>query len=222
MMGPAQNTVMYANRTGLPVFKNPTGEFDTVVGRLSFGMLVMVLGEKGKFVRISSNGIEGWARREDLVDRAAHVYPEFIIGKENNSNDENTTRVRAILGDEFGGSDIEYPLQAGEYVLYRLYRKGLRIIWPVSRPRTPGMWHELLRGMPGTHMGVAPKTGTIMEYMLHDELGHVAYVEAVFPNETISISEVNFPHSGIYNERVLTREEWRELRPIFIQVTNPQ
>lgn len=217
-MGPAQNTVMYAYRTSVPIFQNPTSEFDTIAGSVSYGSMIMVLEDKGKFVRISSNGLSGWARKEDLADRAAYVYPDFVIGEENGADDPNTIRVRAILGDEFSGGLIEYPLQAGEYVLYRLYRKGLHIEWPSTRPRVPGMWHEILKGVVGIHMSVSPKTGSVMEYMLSEEVGHVAFVEAVFPDETITISEVNFPHGGIYNERVLTRDEWRELRPVFIQV----
>lgn len=54
--------------------------------------------------------------------------------------------------------------------------------------------------------------------MMSDEVGHVAYVEAVFPDDTITISEVNFPDSGIYNERSLLKEEWKSLKPVFIQI----
>jgi surface antigen len=57
-----------------------------------------------------------------------------------------------------------------------------------------------------------------MEYMVTEDSGHLAYVESVFPDETLKLSEVGYPDSGIYNERVLTREEWKELKSIFIQV----
>jgi surface antigen len=66
---------------------------------------------------------------------------------------------------------------------------------------------------------VRPKTGSILEYVLPDGRGHVAFVEAVFPDETINISETDYPEGGGYNERVMTQEEWRELKPVFIQIT---
>ena len=144
------------------------------------------------------------------------VYPEFRIGQENSVDHPNTAHVRAILGDTFSIGRSEFPLQAGEYALYRLWKKGIRIEWPTIRPRVPGLWHKILKGTPKIHVGVTPKAGSIMEYMLNNDVGHLAYVEAVFPDNTIAISEVNFPDSGIYNERELTKEEWKELRPVFI------
>lgn len=218
-IGGEKNTVMYAGGADIPVYKNPTKEFDAVIATLGYGDMVMVLEQKGRWAHIVYKELNGWALREDLVDRAAHVYPRFVIGEPNNEDDPNAVRVRAIIGDTFGGGKGELPLQAGEYILYRLYRKGLHIEWPDIRPRTPGAWHTILKGKGGVHSGVTPKTGAIMEYMITEDLGHVAFVEAVFPDETINISEANYPDSGIYNERILTRNEWLELKPIFIQVS---
>jgi surface antigen len=48
------------------------------------------------------------------------------------------------------------------------------------------------------------------------EKGHVAFVEAVFPDASLQISEANWPDRGIYNERVMVREEWKKLSPTFI------
>ena len=82
----------------------------------------------------------------------------------------------------------------------------------------PGLWHEILAQTAGVHIHTEPKIGMIMEYVTDDEMGHLAYVEAVFPNETITISEVNNPDSGIYNEREYTKEEWKLLQPVFLEV----
>ena len=213
-----KNTLMYAGGTEIPLYMNPTKEFDSILETLSYGDMVMVLEQKGRWAKVVYGEKAGWVLREDLVDRAAHVYPKFIIGEENNAEDPNTIRIRAIIDDMFGGGKSEMPLQAGEYVMYRLFRKGLRINWPETRPRTPGTWHTILRGVGGIHIGVSPKTGSIMEYMAPEDVGHLVYVEAVFPDETINISETNYPEGGVYNERVLTREEWQKLRPVFIQV----
>ncbi|MCR4286353.1 MAG: hypothetical protein NUW00_05660, partial [Candidatus Kaiserbacteria bacterium] len=74
-------------------------------------------------------------------------------------------------------------------------------------------------GVPHVHVGVVPKMGSIMEYISDADTGHLAFVEAVFPDDTISVSEVNFPDSGIYNERELSKDEWKELKPVFIAVS---
>jgi hypothetical protein len=214
-----KNTVMYAGSIDVPLYTRPTQEFDGVMSTITYGDMVMVLEQAGRFMHVAHDGREGWVLREDLVDRAAYVYPEFVIGEKNELDDPNTIRTRAMIKDLFGGSRVEFPLQAGEYVVYRLLRKGIHIMWPETRPRVPGMWHSFLKGMIGVHISISPKTGTVMEYTLPEEIGHVAYVEAVFPDETITISETNFPDSGIYNERVLTRDEWKELTPVFIQIS---
>lgn len=214
-----KNTVMYVGSTDVPLYKNPTQEFDTVLATIRYGEMVMTFETKGRYARVAHGDLVGWVLREDLSDRAAFVYPDFTIGEKNELDDPNTIRVRAMIDDLFSASRIEFPLQAGEYVVYRLLRKGIRILWPPVRPRTPGRWHTILKGVTGVHIGVTPKTGSVMEYTLPEEIGHLAYVEAVFPDQTINISEANFPDCGIYNERVLTRNEWRELKPVFIQIS---
>ncbi len=211
-------TIAYIGSTGVPLFIAPTKDFDTVITSLSYGTMVMVLEEKGRFSRVAFDGTEGWVLRDDLSDRAAYVYPEFVIGEENRTDDPNTLRLRACIKDEFSGTESEADLQAGEYVLYKLLRKGKRIVWPSIRPRTPGRWHVILRGLPGVRISITPRTGTIMESVFPNDIGHLAYVEAVFPDERITISEVNYPDNGNYNERTLTKEEWQALNPVFIEV----
>lgn len=215
---PGVHTIMYAGSGVVPVYVHPTREFDGVIHTIMYGDMVMVSEWVGRFARVVVGTITGYILREDLIDRAAFVYPEFTIGLANGPDDPNTIRLRTMIGDVFGGGVLEYALQAGEYVVYKLKRKGIVVPWTAARPRVPGRWHVLLKGIRGVHSGVTPKTGAIMECTLHNDIGHVAYVEAVFPNETISISEANYPDSGIYNERTLTRDEWREMKPIFIQI----
>lgn len=211
-----RNTVMYVSGFGTPLYRNPTIEFDGQIATVPYGEMVMMREARGRFFKVTWGNHEGWILREDVVDRAAHVYPEFKIGEENPADSENTAHVRAIIGDTFGLSRSSLPLQSGEYVLYKLWRKGTELAWPGTRPRVPGLWHALLKGREGVHVGVSPKIGSIMEYMMNAETGHVAYVEAVFPDETVTISEANYPDFGIYNERELTKEEWKELKPVFI------
>ncbi len=212
-------TIAYIGSTRVPLFSAPTKEFDTVVTTLSYGTMVMVLEEKGRFSRVAFDGTEGWVLRDDLSDRAAYVYPEFVIGEENEVDDPNTLRLRACIKDEFNGIESEVALQAGEYILYKLMRKGKTIVWPHIRPRTPGRWHVILRGLPGIRISITPRSGTIMECIFPNDIGHLTYVEAVFPDGRITISEVNYPDRGIYSERTLTKEEWQALNPVFIEIS---
>lgn len=216
--GTIARSIMYVGSARAPLFMNPTKEFDTVISELPYGTMVMVLEEKGRFARVSVDGTEGWTLKDDLLDRAAFIYPEFVIGQENDADNPNTYRLRAFIGDLFHGDEADFALQAGEYVYYKLMRKGLRIPWPQVYPRTPGRWHIILKSVPSASIGVVPKVGSIMEYTQPNEIGHLAYVEAVFPDESIVLSEANYPDRGMYNERTLTKEEWTVRNPVFIQV----
>lgn len=213
---PQKNTVMYTGSESALLYQQPTIEYDGVLARLPYGSLVMVFENRGRWSQVSVNGLNGWILRDDLLDRSAYVYPQFIVGATNVCDDPNTLRTRACIRDEFAGSVTELPLQSSEYVLYRLMRKGIEIAWPNIRPRSEGRWHEVLKGVADVHMGMRPREGMVMEYVTEEGHGHMAYVEAVFPEETISISEANFPNDGIYNERILTKNEWKELRPVFL------
>lgn len=214
----AKNMIMYVSTTDAPLYINPTVEFDTTIAVLPYGEMVMMLDIQGRFYKVAWQDLIGWMLKDDLVDRAARTRPEFIIGKENLADDANTIQVRAMLGDPFNAAQSDFPLQAGEYVLYKLKEKGRTIVWPPTRPRTPGRWHSILGGVPRIHIGVVPKVRSIMEYVHDDDSGHLAYVEDVRSDETISVSEADHPDSGKYNERLLTKEEWKELRPVFIEV----
>lgn len=218
VVGLIKNTPMYVGNTAVTMYRNPTIAFDTCIRTIPYGEMVMMLEPRGRFYKIIWNEIEGWVLREDLVENSVQVYPEFVIGEEQSVDHPNTARVRTVLGDIFGLQRSNFPLQAGEYILYKLWKKGISITWNEVRPRVPGLWHKILKGTRGIHVGVVPKVGSIMEYMLHDDIGHLAYVEAVFPDDTIIISESNFPDSGIYNERELLKEEWKAVKPVFITV----
>ena len=213
-----KNMVMYAVNTDVSIYKNPTAEFDSRIGSVPHGEMVMMLDIRRRFYQILWNELTGWVLKDDLVDRVAHIYPKFIIGEENLYDNPNTKHIRILLEDVFGVEQLDFPLQSGEYVLYRLLNNNLQISWPETRPRTPGLWHKILKGVPKIHIGVVPVNGSIMEYIFDDDFGHVVYVDKVLEDDTISISEVNYSDSGKYNERILTREEWIELRPVFIQV----
>ena len=212
-----KNMIIYTSGVDVPIYTNPTIEFDTLLGKIPYGDMLMMVDVRGRFYYVVWNTVKGWVLKEDCVERAAEVYPEFILGDENLFDSKNTLQVRAILNDIFGVGQSEFPMQSGEYAMYKLWKRGINVSWPETRPRVPGLWHKILRGTPNIHIGVMPEEGSIIEYVFDDGNGHLAYVDSVLPDETISISEVNYPDSGIYNERLLTKEEWIELKPVFIQ-----
>lgn len=217
-----KNTIMYTSSIRTPLLRAPGAEGDAVVATLPYGSMVMVLESKSPYARIVSGATEGWIYIDDLTDRAANVYPQFTIGEENFAEDVNTERVRAIIDDEFGAGDMAMPLQAEEYVLYRVARKGMHIPWPPVRPRSPGLWHQILKDAAGISVSGEPAPSAIMELHFGDDMspkGHLAYVEAVFPDNSVQVSEANWPEDGIYNERILVEEEWQALKPQFIKLT---
>ncbi len=217
-VGSTTHTIAYTNIAETPLFLMPTKEFDTVVQTIPYGSMVLILEERGRFSRVSYGSGEGWIARDALADRAAHVYPQFTIGEEQAYNNANTIRLRSFIKDEFRGGEVECSLQAGEYVLYKLMRHGSAIPWGSERPRIPGRWHQMLKGASEVRISTEPAQGSVMECILKDDIGHLAFVEAVFPDESITISEVNYPDRGIYNERTLTREGWQTLGAVFIKV----
>jgi hypothetical protein len=113
---------------------------------------------------------------------------------------------------------LSMPLQDVEYVSYRIITKGKAIDWPLERPRIPGRWQQILRGIDGVHMSVRPKVDAVMEVIKDDGTGQLGYVEAVYPDESIEVTSFGRSEEGYYTEETLTKEQWREMRPVFIEI----
>ena len=210
-------TSIYIGVPDTLMYADPIMVFDGVMETLSYGELVTLIENKGRWSRIRRKESEGWVLRDTLEEMKTSIHPSFTHGKKYDAEDPETVMLRTILGDMFFAMPLELPLQDIEYVSYILKKKGRDILWPLLRPRTSGTWHVLLKGVEGIHIGVTPKTDSILE-IIEDDIGHVAYVDAVFPDESIKISEIGYPEEGMYSERTLPREEWREHRPVFIEV----
>ncbi len=219
-----KNTVMYTSSIATPLRSAAGAYGDTVYTVLPYGSMVMVLQDQDLWAEVASGSYRGWVYVDDLEDRAAHVYPSFVIGAPNDADDPTTIRVRAIINDEFGAGEAGMPLQSEEYVLYRLIRRGVTVKWPPVRPRKPGMWSDILATVPTVRKIATPAVGTVIEFTdrvdVPEEMGHLGYVEAVFPDGTLSISEANWPEAGMYNERILTKAEWDLEHVIFLQFTS--
>jgi len=63
-----KNTIMYAGNVATPLYQNPTVEFDSQIGIIPYGEMVMMMEPRGRFSRVIWNSLEGWIFRDDLVD----------------------------------------------------------------------------------------------------------------------------------------------------------
>lgn len=212
-----ERTVAYCAQEGVVLRETHEPE-SAPVGALSYGEMVMVLEVGMECTKVATNGTKGYAPTTLLARSAAEVYPEFEIGKEYGPHAAATKRLRTFIKDEFAATLAALPLSSHEYAYYRLLRRGVRINWPDIRPRTPGSWAAILATTERVVVTHEPQPGAVLEYLLGEARGHLAYVEDVYADGSIKISEADWPDRGIYNERVLVAEEWKALNPSFIVV----
>lgn len=213
---PQKNTIVYAAQALVPLTTVPEDAADTVIDTLAYGDMVMMLEAGEEWSYVAAGNKKGYVRTSNLAHRAAAVYPEFVVGAENGPRATNTVRVRSLIKDEFSANLSHIPLQAHEYVYYKLRRKGITIAWPDIRPRTPGTWVRILSTLPEVRLSAEPTVGSVMEVAPQDGKAHLAYVERVIDRDSIVVSEADWPERGIYNERTLTRTEWERNAPVFI------
>lgn len=202
------------------VHAQPARAFDNVLGTLAYATKVVRLetSESGRWCRIRYANGDGWVMREHTVANRRELEPQLQKGVRYDAYHPETAKLRAMIGDMFALEGTAHDLADVEYVTYQLAVRGIQIDWPQTRPRLAGLWHTILKGEKRVHMGVLPVPHAIIEYATENGMGHVAFVEAIFPDEAIHISEVGHPEDGIYGERTLSHEEWREYRPVFIEV----
>ncbi|MDZ4284446.1 MAG: hypothetical protein U1A28_01315 [Patescibacteria group bacterium] len=216
---PQRHTIVYCARTRVPLSAAPDNTVDGAIATVAYGDMVMVLEAGPEYTHVVVGNKTGYMPTAALTQKAAHVYPVFVIGAENGADASNTTRLRSVIRDEFGAGFAQLPLHAHEYVYYKLLRRGTRISWPDVRPRTPGAWANILSTLENVTASSMPAVGSIAEFAVPENKAHLAYVEKVFPDLAIQISEADWPERGIYNERVLPENEWRALNPTFITIT---
>ena len=211
--------VMYVlNPQGSACVQAPHIDFDAVIETLPYGTAVTVIGYQGRYASVNRSNITGWVAKEDLTPEKKAVWPVFVSGLTYEPDHTDTIKTRLLINDMFGAEVLGLSLQAGEYVAVRLKSEHRHIPWSRKRPRVAGAWAKLLRGTPGIHIGMTPKTDTIMEWQTPEAEGRLGYVEAVAPDLTITISAVGVEESGRYTVKTMSEEIWRELRPVFIEV----
>ncbi len=199
-------------------FVRAVHSFDGVVQRLPYGTAVVVGRRTGRFVEVAGSFGTGWVLFDELTTNRAAIWPECVVGEYYDAVHVTTQAIRTLLADEFAAADLLLPLTAEEYVTYRLLQQGQSITWPKTRPRLAGSWHTLLRGMSQIHIGVVPKTGAVLEWIDSTGEGRVAYVEAVSPDEQVTLTTVGLEAEGVCSKRKVLSAEWHEWRPVWITV----
>jgi hypothetical protein len=200
------------------VMQAPVWRIDTVLRELTYGTTVRILEYEGRFVRVFFDEFVGWVLKDEVTETATDVFPVLVSGVTYLAADSETKKLRMYISDEFFTQELYAPLQASEYVHYRLLQKNQTLPWPQVRPRVVGQWHVLLRGVPRMYTTILPKTGSIIEYTTESGAGFVGIVEAVTPEETITISGVGMSEEGVYSQTELTKPQWQEFRPVFMQI----
>jgi len=208
----------YAYSPDTYLYALPTRTFDGVIRRLAYGDSFQILGTQGKWCNVAHDETRGWIHRDDVTENGIRLKPQFVAGEVYDAEHPTTVKLRTFIDDAFHAAQLDVPLQDVEYVTYVLAEKHKKIPWGNERPRIAGTWQRLLRGIRGVHIGVHPRSGSIMEYMLPNGTGHVAYVDSVYPDGGITISEIGPSVEGVYAERTLDQAEWKELRPVFIEI----
>ena len=196
----------------------PTRTFDGVVERLPYAASFRIISSQGKWLKVDHHNTVGWIHEDNVTRSRQEITPRLIYEEKYGSEHVSTLLLRASIDDQFHAAALSFSLQDVEYVTYKLLAQGQCIVWPPVRPRIAGTWQRILKGVQGIHLGIAPKKGSVIEYIKENNTGHVAFVESVYPDDSITISEVGYPNEGVFHERTLPKEEWKELRPIFIEV----
>ncbi len=215
----AEAAIMYVAMVGgARLLSEPRLEYDGVLAVIPYGQSVTVRAFLGAYAKVATLSGEGYIHKDSLTPKQAEVWPQFKTGVVYDNNAEATILTRLLLGDEFLAGALALPLQASEYILLRLLRDRQTITWPPKRPRQIGSWHKLLRGLPQIKISVTPVVDTIMEWVAEDGIGRLAYVEAVFGDDTLRVSGVGIVVAGEYSELSFKPEVWHEWRPVFISV----
>jgi len=201
------------------LYNDPVLGFDTAIRNLQYGQHVRLVSLQGRWAQVRLAGLLGWVLKDDLVLRSDDVYPKFLPHTEINFSAEQpeVIKLRAYINDMFGGARGNYELSAAEYVQYKLMKKKKYIDWGDIRMRTPGTWQRKLRGRTGVHIGIHPKTDSVMEYVI-DDVGYLAFVEAVFPDGSITVSEIGKYTDATYTEDTLSADHYIDIQPIFLSV----
>jgi len=209
--------VMYVTKE-TPLLTVARKSYDSCLKKLHYGDAVTVVAFKGSYAKIQKGKDVGWLEKDVLQNRKENVWPVFSIGSWYSHDHEMTERTRQLIQDNFFAGGAFLPLQPAEYITVELLKDNRRINWSQAVDRVPGRWHQMLRGVLGVHITIHPTTESVMEWKNEDEVGRLAYVREVKPDNTLRIEGFGILEEGIFESVTLPEALWREWRPVFIEV----
>lgn len=221
---------LYVNsEIGLRVRSTPEIVKDNILDVLKYGQEISVVEKQDKWFKIRyNNNKEGWASCMHLIEHKPvsrfqitkkeefqDTFLKFKIGVTNLAVDDNTIKLRKLINYEFGLDFNRDELQCTEYVQYKFQQMGINIQWPVRTNRNGGNWANIFESYGLYKVLNKPKPGhaicftTGFRTAQMNKYGHVAFVEQVFDDGSIRVSEANWPRPGKYNERMVSKIEWQ-------------
>ncbi len=198
------------------VFSRPLWVEDSVLGKLKLGEKVSLEQFSGRFAFMKQERLSGFVLKEEVETDKQKIWPSLVPRTVYLAGDAETIRIRALLRDEFFTTSLFLPLRDTEWVSYSLLKHNLSLPWREERPRTPGSWHKLLRGVVGVSVVLEARTGSVMEVFANDLSPFLAYVEAVTVDGVVKVSSVGRYREGEYQLENLTVKDLQELQPVFI------
>ncbi len=199
-----------------PCYLRPAIVRDTVLGKFPYATTVRVVARQAMWVRVANEELEGWTERTHLSTDKTDVVPSFVSDTTYDAGHPETLKLRTYISDEFGVVALHLPALNVEYVWFRMLQDRNVFSWPPLRPRTPGRWSEILRPEPSVHVSAVPMTSSIMEYTDPQKTAQLWYVEAVTPEESVTVSGFTGDDTGSFVMKTLTRDEWTSLQPRYI------
>lgn len=209
----------YVQEPAVHCLQTPQKKFDAKRGELSYATAVRVVREQNGWVFVETNSQQGWVLDSSITEDERVVYPQLQAGVVYDAAHPETIKLRRSLQDELLGGELALPLQSSEYILYRLARAQKTVLWPMERPRLPGMWQSLLKGRTGVVMSLEPKTGAILEYSGTVGNRFLGYVESVTPDQKIVLSSIGRVETGVFEKTEFLPADWQAWRPVFISFT---
>lgn len=197
------------------VYTDPS-ETSTVLAALRYGQAVLVRKVGDVWTQAITGGIEGWVRLNDISAKADSVFPKFVTGVSYSVNNIETKKATAFLSG--AGYDLTEFLSGSQYVAYKLASTERTLNWPNGVIAEPGQWQKKLRGLANVYSTITPQQGSVMEYQIQGR-PFIAYVENVYHDRSIEISEIGAVELGQFTSRILTLPEYKEFSPVFMVVT---
>lgn len=207
----------YVSVVSACVYTRPVVAFDECTFVVPYATTLKVDRHEGRFSHVSHAGQVGWILKDEVTQVRTDIFPVCTPGVTYDAYHGTTIAIRRLINDEFRAGELFLPLQSVEYVTYKLLQQGRPIMWPNERPREPGTWHRLLRGLRGIQTDSTPHTGAIMEWYEGSE-GCVAYTDIVRPNGSVVVSYVATTPEGQCIEREMTPADYHGKGALWIQI----